>query len=77
MRQKTLDGRTLKVATSDSIKWRHDILTWLQSAQDGELFSREDIGITEADKQWVHDTIATQAPDAEVIFSDTGLRMIR
>ena len=77
VRQKTLDGRTLKIATSDSIKWRHDILTWLQSAQDGEIFSRKDIGITEADKQWVHDTIATHAPDAEVIFTDTSLRMIR
>ena len=77
VRQKTLDGRTLKIATSDSIKWRHDILTWLQSAQSDEIFSREDIGITEADKQWVHDTIATHAPDAEVTFTDTSLRMIR
>ena len=44
---------------------------------DGEMFKKEDIGIADSDKQWVHDTIATHAPDAEVEFSDTGFRMIR
>lgn len=77
LRQQDLKVKELEIATNDSIKWRHDILTWLQSARDGEIFSRENIAISEDDKRWVYDTLSDSAPDAEVKFSDVGIKILR
>ena len=77
LRQQDLTAKELEVATNDSIKWRHDILTWLQSAQPDQMFTRDNIAINDDDKRWVYDTLAEIAPEAEAVFSDIKVTIIR
>jgi hypothetical protein len=77
LRQQDLTAKELDIATNDSIKWRHDVLTWLQSAQPDEVFARENIAISDDDKRWVYDTLADMAPEAEAVFSDIKITIIR
>ena len=74
--KRTPNKPVLEGVTADGVKWRHDLLSWLQRAQEGEMF-KADVTTDAADQHWVYDNIATPAPNAEVIFGDDNIKLIR
>ena len=74
--KRTPNKPALEGVTADGVKWRHDLLSWLQRAQEGEMF-KADVTTDDDDQRWVYDNIATHAPNAEVIFGDDNIKLIR
>ena len=74
--KRTPNKPVLEGVTADGVKWRHDLLSWLQRAQEGEMF-KADVTTDDDDQHWVYDNIATHAPNAEVIFGDDNIKLIR
>ena len=74
--KRTPSKPTLEGVSADNVKWRHDLLSWLQRSQEGEMF-KADVATDDDDQRWVYDSIATHAPSAEVIFSDDNIKLIR
>ncbi len=79
LRQKSGDGRSLEFATTDSGKWRHDVIRWLKSAKDGDMFESGTLEefLTEQDEAWILQTLAGIAPDAESVVKEKSFRIIR
>ena len=77
IRNVVVEKRNIENVPAPDIKWRHDLLAWLQRAKDGEMITLNDVSANDADKQWVYDNIAQRAPDAEVIFNENSIRLIR
>jgi hypothetical protein len=52
---------------------------WLESASEGKMFESGNIEepLTDDDERWLRDTLATMAPDAEMLFKDNSFRIIR
>lgn len=74
--KRTPSKPVLEGIAADGVKWRHDLLSWLQRAQEGEMF-KADVTTDDDDQRWVYDNIATHAPNAEVIFGDDNIKLIR
>ena len=79
LRQKSGDGRSLEFATTDSGKWRHDVIRWLKNAKDGDMFESGTLEefLTEQDEAWILQTLAGIAPDAESVVKEKSFRIIR
>jgi len=74
--KRTPSKPALEGVSADGVKWRHDLLSWLQRSQEGEMF-KADVMTDDDDQRWVYDNIATHAPNAEVIFGDDNIKLIR
>ena len=79
MRRKNREGKALEFHTTDSSLWRHNVVRWLESATEGKMFESGNIEepLTDDDERWLRDTLATMAPDAEMLFKDNSFRIIR
>ena len=79
MRRKNYEGKALEFHTTDSSLWRHNVVRWLESATEGKMFESGNIEepLTDDDERWLRDTLATMAPDAEMLFKDNSFRIIR
>ena len=79
IRRKNHEGKALEFHTTDSSLWRHNVVRWLESATEGKMFESGNIEepLTDDDERWLHDTLATMAPDAEMLFKDNSFRIIR
>ena len=79
IRRKNHEGKALEFHTTDSSLWRHNVVRWLESAAEGKMFESGNIEepLTDDDERWLRDTLATMAPDAEMLFKDNSFRIIR
>ena len=79
IRRKNHEGKALEFHTTDSSLWRHNVVRWLESATEGKMFESGNIEepLTDDDERWLRDTLATMAPDAEMLFKDNSFRIIR
>lgn len=79
IRRKNYEGKALEFHTTDSSLWRHNVVRWLESATEGKMFESGNIEepLTDDDERWLRDTLATMAPDAEMLFKDNNFRIIR
>jgi hypothetical protein len=70
---------SVKYSTTDTSRWRNDVVRWLQQAKDGEMFDSGDFeeALTDEDQVWLINNIEKLAPDAEHILRDKGFRIIR
>ena len=79
LRMKSNEAKALDFVQTDSSRWRHDVTRWLEAAQPNDMFTRDvlDSDLTEDDERWLHETLSSVAPEAEIVVKGNSFRIIR
>ena len=79
LRMKSNEAKALDFVQTDSSRWRHDVTRWLESAQPNDMFTSDvlDSDLTEDDERWLHETLSSVAPEAEIVVKGNSFRIIR
>jgi len=65
-------------APADSSKgWKQDLLAWIQTAQDMDVFKKENIMLSEEDREWLTRIAHDLGPQTELALESNGFRMMR
>lgn len=79
LRMKSNEAKALDFVQTDNSRWRHDVTRWLESAQPNDMFTSDvlDSDLTEDDERWLHETLSSVAPEAEIVVKGNSFRIIR
>ena len=57
--------------------WKQELLTWITTAQDMEVFTKQNILITPEDREWITRIAHDLGPQTELEITANGFRMMR